>query len=458
MSLVRSRLNKKLNKEVETFTSSIEIDKKLYLHDIIGSQAHTKMLSMCGIISQQEAEQIIQGLDEIKDEMERGSFEFNPELEDIHIHIEQALINKLGEIGEKLHAARSRNDQVALDTKLYLRDEINQIIELIKGLQKSIIKMAEDNLEVIMPGYTHLQHAEPVFFSHYIMAYFWMLNRDVQRLMDCYKRVNVMPLGVCAMAGTSLPIDRHYVAEILNFAEVTENSIDTVSDRDYIVEFLSIAGLMMMHLSRWSEELILWSSQEFGFIELDDAFCTGSSIMPQKKNPDVCELVRGKTARIYGHLISLLTMMKGLPLSYNRDMQEDKYPLFDTVETTKLVLSIFANMILGMKIKKERMLSNMRGDFSTATELANYLVKKGLPFRHAHRIVGKICSDGKALEELTLNELQQYCPVFSEDAQQILKPQEAVKIKTSYGGTGLTQVKEQIKKAKELVILDTVIN
>ncbi|MEW6609715.1 MAG: argininosuccinate lyase [bacterium] len=448
MNPVRSRFSKKLNKEVEVFTSSIDIDKKFYKYDIIGSQAHAKMLSKCGIIPQQEAEEIIQGLEEIKTELEEGNFQFSPELEDIHIHIEKALIDKLGKTGEKLHTARSRNDQVAVDTRLYLREEIKEIIELIRTLQKSIINIAQENLETIMPGYTHLQHAEPVLFSHHLMAYFWMLQRDVDRLQDGYKRVNVMPLGSCALAGTSLPIDRQCVAELLEFPLISKNSIDAVSDRDYIIEFLCNICLVMMHLSRLSEELILWSTQEFGFIELDEAFCTGSSIMPQKKNPDVCELIRGKTGIIYGHLVSLLTMMKGLPLSYNRDMQEDKYPLLDTVEIVKLALSIFGNMLLTMKIKKERMLSILSGDFSTATEVANYLVKKGIPFRQAHQIVGKICQMGKPLEVLTLKELQHFSPVFSEDVLKILKPQESIKQKISYGSTGVIQVKEQIELAK----------
>ncbi|MEW6097519.1 MAG: argininosuccinate lyase [bacterium] len=451
MNPIRSRFIKELNKEVEAFTSSIDLDKKLYTHDIAGSKAHVKMLAKCGIITQKEAERIIDGLEEIKTEIEKGTFQFSQELEDIHIHIEQALIDKLGKVGEKLHTARSRNDQVALDTRLYLREEIKEIIELIKNLQKSIIKVGEENLEVVMPGYTHLQHAEPVLFSHWLMAYFFMLQRDLERLSDCYKRVNIMPLGACALAGTSLPIDRDYVAKELDFPKVTENSIDTVSERDYIIEFIFACSLMMMHLSRLSEELILWSTQEFGFVELDEVFCTGSSIMPQKKNPDVCELIRGKTGQTYGHLISLLTIMKGLPLSYNRDMQLDKYPVFDTVETTKLALSIFAKMILSMKIKRENLSSSLSGDFSTATELANYLVKKGIPFRNAHQIVGKICLRGKPLEGLTLKELQQFSSAFSKDVLKILNPQEAVKIKSSYGGTGVTQVREQIEMAKELV-------
>ncbi|MDI6736605.1 MAG: argininosuccinate lyase [bacterium] len=448
MNPVRSRFTKKLNKEVESFTSSIDVDKRLYPYDIAGSQSHVRMLAKCGIVSPKEAEQIISGLEGIKTDIESGSFKFNDELEDIHIHIEQALIERIGETGRKIHTARSRNDQVALDTRLYLREEITNLIKLLHTLQERILKKAEANLEVIMPGYTHLQHAEPVLFSHHLMAYFWMLARDVERLKDCSKRVNIMPLGACALAGSSLPIDRQYVAQLLEFPQVSENSIDTVSDRDYIVEFVNAACLIMTHISRLSEELILWSTQEFGFIELDEEFTTGSSIMPQKKNPDVCELVRGKTGRIYGHLFHLLTMMKALPLSYNRDMQEDKYPLFDTVETVKSTLSIFADLISSMEIKKERMEESLTGDFSTATELANYLVRKGIPFRKAHKIVGKICLVGKPLEELTILELQQFSSVFEADVCPILAPQESIKQKTSDGGTGLAQVRKQIETAK----------
>lgn len=449
MNPVRSRFTKKLNKEVEAWTSSIDVDKRLYVSDIAGSQTHVRMLAKCGIITAKEVEQIIAGLKEIQTEIDNGSFKFNDELEDIHIHIEQALLEKIGEVGRKLHTARSRNDQVALDTRLYLREEITNLVKLIHALQQVILEKAEANLEVIMPGYTHLQHAEPVLFSHHLMAYFWMFQRDVQRLQDCYKRVNVMPLGACALAGTSLPIDRRYAAELLEFPQVTENSIDTVSDRDYLVEFVNAGCLIMMHLSRLSEELILWSTQEFGFVDIDEEFCTGSSIMPQKKNPDVCELIRGKTGRIYGHLFHLLTMMKGLPLSYNRDMQEDKYPLFDTVETVKSTLPIFASLILSMRINKERMFSALAGDYSTATELANYLVKKGIPFREAHQTAGKICLAGKPLEEVTILDLQQFSPVFKEDILTILKPQNI--LKTSYGGTGLAQIREQLERANELV-------
>lgn len=451
MKLWSGRFTKETDKGVEAFTSSIEFDKRLYKHDIAGSIAHAKMLAKTGIILQEEGEQIITGLEEIQKEIEDGIFEFKPELEDIHMHIEQALTKKIGKSGEKLHTARSRNDQVALDTRLYLREELNNIIELIKNLQQIIIQQAEDNIEIIMPGYTHLQHAEPVLFSHYLMAYFWMIQRDVERLQDCYKRVNIMPLGAAALAGTSLPIDRRYVAELLEFQEITQNSIDTVSDRDYIVEFLSGASLIMMHLSRISEEFILWSTSEFGFIELDDAFCTGSSIMPQKKNPDICELTRGKTGRVYGHLFSLLTMMKGLPLSYNRDMQEDKEPLFDTIETLKMALSCYRGVLDTLIVKKEQMCAGLEKDFSIAVEMANYLVKKGVPFRQAHHIVGNIVGTDKQPLSLSLEDLKQFSSAFSEDIFDILKPDEAVERKTSYGGTSSVSVQEQIKKAKGMI-------
>lgn len=453
MKLWSGRFTKETDKAVEAFTSSIEFDKRLYKHDIAGSIAHAKMLAKTGIILPEEEEQIITGLEEIQKEIEDRIFEFKPELEDIHMHIEQALTKKIGESGEKIHTARSRNDQVALDTRLYLREEINNIIELIKNLQQIIIQQAEDNIDVIMPGYTHLQHAEPVLFSHHLMAYFWMIQRDVERLQDCYKRVNIMPLGAAALAGTSLPIDRRYVAELLEFQEITQNSIDTVSDRDYIVEFLSGASLIMMHLSRISEELILWSTIEFGFIELDDAFCTGSSIMPQKKNPDICELTRGKTGRVYGHLFSLLTMMKGLPLSYNRDMQEDKEPLFDTIETLKMALSCYKGMLDTLIVKKKQMYAGLEKDFSIAVEMANYLVKKGVPFRQAHHIVGNIVGTDKQPLSFSLEELKQFSSAFSEDIFDILKPDEVVEKKISYGGTSSVSVQEQIKKAK--VVIDS---
>ncbi|MBU0568326.1 argininosuccinate lyase [bacterium] len=449
MKLWGTRFTKKTDREVEAFTSSISFDKKLYRYDIRGSIAHAKMLSKCGLISREEASKITEGLEEIGLEIQEGRLEFKEELEDIHTHIEARLREKIGDAAGKLHTARSRNDQVALDTRLYLRDEVKEIIGLVIKMQKAIVGVAQENIEAIMPGFTHLQPAEPVLFSHYLMAYFWMLQRDRERFKEGMARINVMPLGAGALAGTSLPIDREYVAGELNFPGVTENSIDTVSDRDYIIEFTSAASILMMHLSRLSEELILFANPAFGFLEVDETFCTGSSLMPQKKNLDVAELVRGKTGRIYGHLIGLLTMMKALPLSYNRDMQEDKEPLFDTVTTVKESLNLFAKMIGTLRIDKERMLSQAFIGSMWATELANYLVRKGLPFREAHQIVGQIvaCED----KEITLALLKKHSGEFDCDALSFLDPEEVVKAKVSYGSTSLDQVREQIKKAKEIV-------
>ncbi|MEA3485260.1 MAG: argininosuccinate lyase, partial [Candidatus Aerophobetes bacterium] len=389
MALWGGRFTEEMDKLARGFTSSIEVDKRLYKYDIMGSIAHVKMLSKCGIIEKEESEAIIQGLKSIEEDIEKGKFDFERK-EDIHLAIEEELIRRVGEVGKKVHTARSRNDQIALDERLYLREEIPQVITLIIDLQKGLLELTEKNLEVILPGYTHLQYAQPILLSHYFLAYFWMLERDKGRLKDCYKRVNVMPLGAGALAGTSFPIDRNYVAKLLNFPEITENSLDTVSDRDYIVELLSCLSILMMHLSRLSEDVVLWCSPAFSFIEIADAFTTGSSIMPQKKNPDVAELIRGKTGRVYGSLISILTTMKGLPLSYNRDMQEDKLPLFQSLKTVKASLKIYARMLNTIKINREKMKKEAEKGFFAATDLANYLVKKGVPFREAHEIIGKI--------------------------------------------------------------------
>lgn len=449
MKLWGTRFTKETDREVEAFTSSISFDKKLYKYDLRGSMAHAKMLSKCSLISAEEAYKIIKGLEEIGLEIQENQLEFRQELEDIHTHIETRLREKIGDVAGKLHTARSRNDQVALDTRLYLRDEVENIAGLIVNLQKAAIKTAAENIELIMPGFTHFQPAEPVLFSHYLMAYFWMLQRDRERFQDSMARINIMPLGAGALAGTSLPIDRNYVAGELGFPKVTENSIDTVSDRDFSIEFTSAASILMMHLSRLSEELILFANPAFGFVEIDEAFCTGSSLMPQKKNLDVAELVRGKTGRVYGHLMNFLTMMKALPLSYNRDMQEDKEPLFDTVTTVKNSLSLFAKMIGTLKANKERMSSLAWTGSMWATELANYLVRKGLPFREAHQIVGQIVACN--YNEITLALLRKHSKEFDRDALSLLDPKEVVKAKASYGSTSLDQVKEQIKKAEELV-------
>jgi argininosuccinate lyase len=440
---------------VESFTESISFDKRLWKHDIRGSIAHAKMLSKQGIISVKEAEAIVRGLLEISSEIESGKFRFRNELEDIHMNIEAELAKKIGPAGKKLHTARSRNDQVALDIRLYLREETEDIISKTLQFQKTLLTIAEKHIDTIMPGYTHLQRAQPVLLSHHLLAYVEMIERDKGRFTDSLKRLNVLPLGACALAGTTLPSDRTFVAKELGFKVVSANSIDTVSDRDFAVEFLSCACICIMHLSRFAEELVLWSTQEFGFIEISDAFTTGSSIMPQKKNPDVAELVRGKTGRIYGNLMSLLTLMKGLPLSYNRDMQEDKIPLFDTVDTLKTCLEVMNAMLPGTTFDRKRMAATAGEGYSTATDIAEYLVKKGIPFREAHEITGKIvlyCIKNKVeLRELALKELKSFSPVIAKDIFHALDPVASVKARSSYGGTSPSQVLKQIKRYKKLL-------
>jgi argininosuccinate lyase len=448
------RFKKTINKEMEEFTSSLSFDKKLVKYDLLGSIAHAQMLGKCKIIAKEETDKIVEGLKQILKEVQEDKVEIvTGEAEDIHSWVENKLKEKIGAIAGKLHIARSRNDQIALDERMYLKEEVIKIQYLLKELQKSLIVTAQKNLGVIMPGYTHLQHAQPLLFSHHLMAYFYMFERDKGRMQDLYKRIDVLPLGSAALAGTSFPIDREYVALQLGFNRVSENSLDAVSDRDFILEFLSASAILMMHLSRLGEEMVLWSSQEFNFIELDDSFCTGSSIMPQKKNPDAAELIRGKTGRVYGNLINLLTVMKALPLAYNHDMQEDKEPLFDTVSTLESSLFLMSKMIETMQINKEKMEKGTKDDFSTATELADYLVKKGLSFREAHKLVGKIIlyclENNNHLENLALSELKAFHKSFDERTLKILKPQAAVKAKDSYGGTSLKRVEESIKSAKE---------
>jgi len=450
------RFKKDINKEMEEFISSLSFDKKLLKHDLLGSIAHTQMLGKCKIIAKEEKDKIVEGLEQILKEVQKGEVEIvTGEAEDIHSWVENKLKEKIGNIAGKLHTARSRNDQIALDERMYLKEEVLKIQDLIKNLQKSLMLIAQKNLGIIMPGYTHLQHAQPILFSHHLMAYFYMFERDKGRMQDLYKRIDVLPLGSAALAGTSFPTDREYVATQLGFNRVSENSLDAVSDRDFILEFLSASAILMMHLSRLSEEIILWSSKEFNFIELDDSFCTGSSIMPQKKNPDAAELIRGKTGRVYGNLINLLTMMKALPLAYNHDMQEDKEPLFDTVSTLETSLFLMSNMIETMQVNKEKMETSTKGDFSTATELADYLVKKGLTFREAHKLVGSMVvyslENKKNLEDLTLSELKSFHKNFNEKALEILKPQSAVEAKKSFGGTSLKRVEDSIQKAKEIL-------
>ncbi len=447
------RFSKDTSHLVESFTASINLDKRLYAYDIEGSIAHVNMLAKQKIIKKGEAKKIIQGLKEIKGEIDSGKLVFDISDEDIHMAIERALEKKIGKTALKIHTARSRNDQIALDERLYLRDEIKDIIKLIQDLRGNLAKLAKVYIDVIMPGYTHLQHAQPILFSHYLMAYTEMFKRDMERLKDCYKRVGILPLGSCALAGTSLPIDRHYVARLLGFKEVSENSIDAVSDRDFILEFLSTASILAMHLSRLAEDFILWSSQEFNFIEINDAFCTGSSIMPQKRNPDVLELMRGRVGDVYGNLFNLLTVMKGIPLSYNRDMQEDKKPLFSTIDTLKPILNILAVLLQNIKINKEKMRKAAEKGFLLATDLADYLVLKGVPFREAHGIVGEIVKycekKGKTLEELSLEEMRGLCDLIGSDVKNVLNVNKAIVRRTSFAGTAPKEVMRLIEKVEK---------
>ncbi len=449
------RFKEKTSKIVEHFTESISFDHRLWRYDIEGSIAHAKMLGKQGIITREDSEKIIRGLEEIARDIETGRFTFREDLEDIHMNIEAALIKKVGDVGGKLHTARSRNDQVALDLRLYLRAEAKEILSLIKKFQKTLLDTATRYLTSLMPGYTHLQRAQPVLLSHHLLAYVEMLQRDKERLKDALRRINQLPLGSCAIAGTTLPIDRFYVAKLLGFGGISQNSIDAVSDRDFAIEFLSNTAILIMHLSRFAEELILWSTEEFKFIELPDAFTTGSSIMPQKKNPDVAELIRGKTARIYGSLLSLLTLMKGLPLSYNRDLQEDKPPVFDTVDTIKSCLTVLNEMLPGIKFNTKRMHETAGDAYSTATDMAEYLVKKGLPFRKAHEITGKIVlycvKEKKKFEELTLKELNAFSKLISNDIYLCFSPEESVRRKKSPGSTSLDEVTKQIRRLRKIL-------
>jgi argininosuccinate lyase len=435
---------------VEAFTSSIDVDWRLYRHDISGSVAHAKMLARRRIISAREGQKIVRGLKAIQKEIERNRFSFSQTDEDIHMNIERRLVQKIGPAGEKLHTARSRNDQVALDMRLYLREEIQAISALLQDLKLDLARTARRHLKVIMPGYTHLQRAQPVLFSHHLLAYVEMFERDRERLKGCLDRVNVLPLGSGALAGTTLPIDRAYVAKLLNFPRISKNSIDAVSDRDFILEFLSISAILFVHLSRLAEELILWSSQEFSFIELPDAYCTGSSMMPQKKNPDVPELIRGKAGRLFGHLQALLTVMKGLPLAYNRDLQEDKIPLFDAVETVKACLEMMPQLVRRMRVRKERMVAAARNGFMNATDLADYLVGRGMTFRSAHALVGKLVRyclrHGRKLEELSLEELRRSSGKIERDVFRYLSAESAVSRRRAAGGTALVNVRRRLKE------------
>ena len=444
------RFQKATAGNVEKFTSSIHYDQRLYPYDIEGSIAHATMLAQQNIISKNEASKIVSALKNILKDIEKGKFKFKPADEDIHMAIEKELIKRIGETGGKLHSARSRNDQIVLDVRLFLRTEIKGILALVKDLQAQLIKLAKIEIRTIMPGYTHMQKAQPVLLSHYFLAFGEMFARDAQRLNDCKNRLNVLPLGAAALAGTSLPIDRHRTARILNFPAVSKNSMDTVADRDFVAEFIFVSSLIMMHLSRFCEDLVLWSSDEFGFVEISDAYTTGSSIMPQKKNPDVAELIRGKTGRVYGDLFAIMTLLKGLPMTYNRDLQEDKEPLFDAVDTVKNCLKIFTEMIKYTEFNAAKMFLAAEGGFSTATDIAEYLVGKGIPFRRAHEIVGKIVAyclkNKKGLDNLTLKEYQEFYKDFTADIKNIIKLGKAVNSRKHIGGTAPAAVLKRINE------------
>ena len=442
------RFAKELNKEADDFNSSIHFDCKMYKQDITGSMKHATMLAMQKIITDDDSNKILAGLQSILDDLDSGALKFDMDAEDIHMFVESELTKRIGDVGKKLHTARSRNDQVAVDIRLYLRDETEEIIPLIKNLLAAILSVAKDNKNTILPGYTHLQRAQPITFAHHLLAYAMMFIRDIGRLEDAMKRMNYSPLGSCALSGTTYNTNREFVAEQLGFDGITLNSIDGVSDRDFCVELMSAFATIMMHLSRFSEEIILWSSWEFKFIELDDSFTTGSSIMPQKKNPDMAELVRGKTGRVYGDLFTMLTVLKGIPLAYNKDMQEDKECIFDSIATVKQCLKVFAPMIETMKVIKENMYSAAQKGFINATDLADYLAKKGLPFRSAYKLVGQIvahCIDnGLVLETMPLEDYKKYSDLFEEDLFTEIPLETCVSKRISAGGTGPESVEKQI--------------
>jgi argininosuccinate lyase len=447
------RFTQATNSSVESFTESVSFDHRLYQHDITGSIAHTQMLVRIKVLKEEEGESIIQGLTDIRGDIDAGNFEWKPELEDVHMNIESSLVERIGEAGKKLHTGRSRNDQIATDLRLYLRDEVDALRFRLKDVMLVLCSLAEQETETIMPGLTHLQIAQPVSFGHHMMAWFEMLKRDEQRLQDCRKRINVLPLGAAALAGTSYPLDRAYTAELLGFDGVTKNSLDSVSDRDFIIEFCAAASICMMHLSRFSEELILWMNPLFSFIDLDDAYCTGSSIMPQKKNPDVPELVRGKTARVYGDLMAMLTLMKAQPLAYNRDNQEDKLALFDAVDTLHACLQAYAGIIPAITVNRDAMLKAANLGYSTATDLADYLVRSGVAFRDAHEAVGQSVSyaiaQKKGLAELSLEELRRFFPDIKDDVYLCLELKGSINARDYIGGTAPSQVKKAIKQGRD---------
>lgn len=456
MALWNSRFRAPLAEEALKFSSSVEMDKRLFNEDIDGSVAHVRMLVKQRIIPAADGKAIVRGLERIRKEIAAGKLTPTWRDEDIHTFIEENLVKKIGERGKRLHTARSRNDQIALDERLFLRKAIKELVSLIRKLQVALLTQAETHRNTIVPGYTHLQRAQPILFAHHLLAYVAMLDRDAGRFGDCFQRVNKSPLGAAAFAGTSLPIDRKYVAKLLKFDGIVENSMDAVSDRDVLIEFVGACSITMMHLSRFAEELVLWSSHEFGFAEIDDAYTTGSSLMPQKKNPDLAELLRGKAGRVFGDVVALLTMMKGLPLAYNRDMQEDKVHLFDALETTKDALTIAAELVHATAFRKTRFEMELSGDVLLATDLVDYLTKRGVPFRKAHTLIGKIvvhCLErGCLLHELTLSEYKRFSPVFEEDVYRLLTPRASVRSRQSGGSTAPKEIAKQLRRWKKILM------
>ncbi len=455
MKLWGGRFTTGTDKATDDFNSSIRFDARLYKQDIEGSIAHAQMLGKCGIIPVDDADLICKTLHKILIDIENDLIKFEVDAEDIHMNIEKILISRIGDTGKMLHTGRSRNDQIALDIRMYLKSETTEIKSMLSDLMKVLLNLSGQHLNTIMPGYTHLQRAQPLTFAHHMMAYFQMFRRDISRLIDCYKRMDVMPLGSGALAGTTYPLDRQYVADKLGFSAITENSLDGVSDRDFAIELASCLSIIMMHMSRFSEELVLWSSGEFSFVEMDDAFSTGSSIMPQKKNPDVAELVRGKTGRVYGSLTTLLTMMKSLPLAYNKDMQEDKEAIFDAVDTVKMCLPVFTKMLSTMKIRKDSMHKAAQGGFTNATDVADYLVKKGIPFRSAHEIIGKMVlyciNSNKAIDELTMQEFKEFSEKIEDDVYSEISLEKCVSGRSLVGGPAADSVKASIKSGYEFL-------
>ncbi len=447
------RFSKSTASLMDEFNASIDFDQKLYKYDIQGSIAHANMLAKQGIISQEDAQAIVTCLREIRKDIDDGNIQFSIEYEDIHMNIESILTERIGEAGKRLHTARSRNDQVAVDIRLYLKEEIDTITDLLHKLEETLVSLAQAHTQTVMPGYTHLQRAQPVTLAFYLMAYYQMFRRDIQRFEDCYKRTDCLPLGCGALAGTTYDTDREYLADQLHFSRLCENAMDAVSDRDFALEFLSDCSIAMMHLSRFCEELVVWSSAEFSFVSMDDAYSTGSSIMPQKKNPDIAELIRGKTGRTYGNMITLFTIMKSLTLAYNKDMQEDKPPIFDSAETLKASLSIFTNMLETLTVNKDKMEAAAKKGFTNATDAADYLVSKGLPFRECHEIIGKVVlfceTHGIAIEDLSLEDLQSFSPVFEEDVYEKIDIRNCIAAKKSYGSTSFESVEKMISDAKK---------